>query len=69
VSEKEKATLAELIASLPEEERVILMLHFVKNLSVREIAAKIGVPERSISTVLASGRARLRSTLDFPSLD
>jgi RNA polymerase sigma factor (sigma-70 family) len=69
VSEKEKATLAELIASLPEEERVILMLHFVKNLSVREIATKIGVPERSISTVLASGRARLRSTLDFPSLD
>jgi len=69
VSEKEKATLAELIASLPEEERVILMLHFVKNLSVREIAAKIGVPERSVSTVLASGRARLRSTLDFPSLD
>ncbi len=69
MSEKEKATLAELIASLPEEERVILMLHFVKNLSVREIAAKIGVPERSVSTVLASGRARLRSTLDFPSLD
>ncbi|MEY4206661.1 MAG: hypothetical protein RL255_498 [Actinomycetota bacterium] len=69
MSEKEKATLAELIASLPEEERVILMLHFVKNLSVREIATKIGVPERSISTVLASGRARLRSTLDFPSLD
>jgi RNA polymerase sigma factor (sigma-70 family) len=69
VSEKEKATLAELIASLPEEERVILMLHFVKNLSVREIATKIGVPERSVSTVLASGRARLRSTLDFPSLD
>lgn len=69
MSEKEKSTLAELIASLPEEERVILMLHFVKNLSVREIAAKIGVPERSVSTVLASGRARLRSTLDFPSLD
>jgi RNA polymerase sigma factor (sigma-70 family) len=69
VSEKEKSTLAELIASLPEEERVILMLHFVKNLSVREIASKIGVPERSVSTVLASGRARLRSTLDFPSLD
>ena len=69
MSEKEKATLAELIASLPEEERVILMLHFVKNLSVREIATKIGVPARSISTVLASGRARLRSTLDFPSLD
>jgi RNA polymerase sigma factor (sigma-70 family) len=58
-----------LIAALPEEERVILMLYFVKNLSIAEIAAKIGVPERSVRTVLESGRSRLRSTLDFPSSD
>jgi RNA polymerase sigma factor (sigma-70 family) len=65
----EKRTLAQLIAALPEEERVILMLYFVKNLSIAEIAAKIGVPERSVRTVLESGRSRLRSTLDFPSSD
>jgi len=65
----EKRTLAQLIAALPEEERVILMLYFVKNLSIAEIAAKIGVPERSVRTVLESGRSRLRSTLDFPSAD
>jgi RNA polymerase sigma factor (sigma-70 family) len=65
----EKPTLAQLIADLPEEERIVMMLFFVKNLSTAEIATRIGVPERSVRTVLASGRARLRSTLDFPSLD
>jgi len=65
----EKPTLAQLIATLPEEERIILMLYFVKNVSTAEIAAKIGVTERSVRTVLESGRSRLRSTLDFPSSD
>jgi RNA polymerase sigma factor (sigma-70 family) len=65
----EKPTLAQLIAALPEEERVVLLLYFVKNLSTAEIATKIGVPERSVRTVLESGRSRLRSSLDFPSLD
>ena len=65
----EKPTLAQLIAALPEEERIILMLYFVKNLSTAEIATKMGVPERSVRTVLESGRSRLRSTLDFPSSD
>jgi RNA polymerase sigma factor (sigma-70 family) len=65
----EKPTLAQLIAALPEEERIILMLYFVKNLSIAEIATKIGAPERSVRTVLESGRSRLRSTLDFPSSD
>ena len=64
-----KPTLAQLIATLPEEERIILMLYFVKNVSTAEIAAKIGVTERSVRTVLESGRSRLRSTLDFPSSD
>jgi RNA polymerase sigma factor (sigma-70 family) len=65
----EKPTLAQLIAALPEEERVVLLLYFVKNLSTAEIATKIGVPERSVRTVLESGRSRLRTSLDFPSLD
>ena len=61
------ATLAELIASLPEEERVILILHYVKNQSTVDIAAKLGVPERSVVSVLASGRARLSASFNFPS--
>lgn len=59
-------TLSELIATLPEEERVILTLHFMRQLSVPQIASAIGVPERSVSAVLASGRARLSAVLNFP---
>ena len=69
MAEEKKLTIVELISSLPEEERVILMLYFAKNLSLSEIAEKIGVPERAVSAVLASGRARLRESFDFPSSD
>lgn len=69
MEDRRAQTLAELIASLPEEERIILMLHLVKNLSVTEIAAKLGVPERAVAAVLTSGRARLRSSFDFPLTD
>ena len=34
-------TLAQLLASLPEEERVILTLHYVRSLSSAEIAAML----------------------------
>jgi RNA polymerase sigma factor (sigma-70 family) len=69
VAEQKKETVIELIASLPVEERIILLLYFGQNLSTSEIAIKIGVPERSISAVLASARARLREKFDFPSTD
>jgi RNA polymerase sigma factor (sigma-70 family) len=59
-------TLTALISSLPEEERVILILHFVKNLTTAEIATKLGVPERSVKGVLSSGRSRLSAALNFP---
>jgi RNA polymerase sigma factor (sigma-70 family) len=59
-------TLVDLISSLPEEERIILVLHFVKNLSTAQIAEKLGVPERSVIAVLISGRSRLSAAFDFP---
>jgi hypothetical protein len=52
-------TIAELIATLPEEERLILTLHFVNMITTSEIAAKLGVPERAVISVIASGRSRL----------
>lgn len=59
-------TLHQLIASLPEEERVVLTLHIVKSLSTGEIAERLGVPERAVVAVLTSGRARLTTALNFP---
>ncbi|CAB4905356.1 unannotated protein [freshwater metagenome] len=52
-------TIAELINTLPEEERLILTLHLVKMISTVEIAEKLGVPERAVVSVIASGRSRL----------
>jgi RNA polymerase sigma factor (sigma-70 family) len=63
---RDALTLADLIASLPEEERIILILHFVKNQSTTQIAQKLGVPERSVMAVLSSGRSRLSQAFNFP---
>ena len=52
-------TIAELINTLQEEERLILTLHLVKMISTAEIAEKLGVPERAVVSVIASGRSRL----------
>jgi len=52
-------TIAEIIATLPEEERLILTLHLVNMISATEIAEKLGVPERAVISVIASGRTRL----------
>ncbi|GDX22375.1 hypothetical protein LBMAG09_03500 [Actinomycetes bacterium] len=61
-------TLAELIANLPEEERIVLSLHYVKSMTTHQIATTLHVPERAIITVLAAGKARLQQSIpfDFP---
>lgn len=58
-------TLAQLIASLPEEERIILSLHYLKGLTPGAIADILHVPERAVVNVIASGRRHLTSRLDL----
>jgi len=50
---------------LPEEERVILTLHYVKSLSSAEIAVMLGVPERAVSRLIVAGRSRLTALFDM----
>jgi RNA polymerase sigma factor (sigma-70 family) len=52
-------TLAQLLASLPEEERIILTLHYLRSKSASEIAQLLGVPEKSVQVVIESGKTRL----------
>jgi RNA polymerase sigma factor (sigma-70 family) len=59
-------TLAQLLANLPEEERIIMTLHYLKAMSTAEIAALLHVPERSVAAVIASGRSKLTSALGVP---
>jgi len=56
-------TLAELLASLPEEERIILTLHYLRSQSSSEIATLLSVPERAVIVVIESGKARLTGIL------
>lgn len=59
----EPKTLTEVLAALPEEEKIILMMHYLRSMSASEIAQKLGVPERSVAAVIATGKARLSKTL------
>ncbi len=56
-------TLAQLLASLPEEERIILTLHYLRSKSASEIAQLLGVPEKSVVVVIESGKKRLTAFL------
>ena len=59
----EPQTLAELLASLPEEERFILTLHYLRSKSSLEIAELLTVPEKSVIVVIESGKKRLTAFL------
>ena len=59
----EPKTLSEVLAALPDEERIILVMHYLRSLSPSEIAEKLGVPERSVAAVIATGKARLSKIL------
>jgi RNA polymerase sigma factor (sigma-70 family) len=56
--------LQDLLASLPEEERIILSMHYLKGMSETQIAKTLGVPERAVSSVITSGKSRLISALN-----
>ncbi|CAN2214143.1 Sigma70_r4 domain containing protein [Candidatus Nanopelagicaceae bacterium] len=56
-------TLAQLLDSLPEEERFILTLHYLRSKSASEIAQLLGVPEKSVQVVIESGKKRLTAFL------
>ena len=56
---KPAKTLAEVLSALPEEERIILTMHLLRGLTATEIAEVIGVPERAVSSLIASGKSRL----------
>ena len=59
----EPRVLAEVLASLPEEERFILTMHYLRSMSSAEIAELLKVPQRSVDAIIATGRARLCALL------
>ncbi|MCX6440285.1 MAG: sigma-70 family RNA polymerase sigma factor [Streptomycetaceae bacterium] len=59
----EPATLAEVLASLPDEERFILTMHYLRQMSPEQIAQLLTVPEQAVMSVISSGKARLSQVL------
>ncbi len=62
----ERLALRAGLGRLPQNYRVVLSLHYLADLDVRRIAALLDVPEATVKTRLARGRARLRSALSDP---
>jgi RNA polymerase sigma factor (sigma-70 family) len=56
---KQFLNLSDALASLPEEERIILTMHYLRSMSALEIATILGVPERAVESIINAGKARL----------
>jgi len=61
-----RAVLRDVIATLPESEREILLLRFVANKTQTEIASIVGVSQMQVSRLVARGLKRMRETLGAP---
>jgi DNA-directed RNA polymerase specialized sigma24 family protein len=59
----EPKTLAEVLKALPEEERIILTLSYLRGMDSGQIATLLQVPQKSVEAVIASGKARLTAQL------
>lgn len=62
--QRELADLATALAQLPEQQRAVLLLVGLEELSYAEIAATLGIPIGTVMSRLARGRDRLRQILE-----
>ena len=62
--------ITQLLESLPEEERIILTMHYIRGLSNLEIAELLGVPERAVEPPDThsgpAGQPRAQAGQDLP---
>ena len=49
---------------LPEDQRRVIVMHHLADLSVREIAAELALPEGTVKARLSRGRVALRTLLE-----
>lgn len=54
------------LARLPEEQRQVLLLVSLEEMSYGEVASALGIPPGTVMSRLARGRERLRQLLDEP---
>lgn len=59
----DRVALAGALATLPAQQRRVVVLHYLADLPVRDIADQIGVPEGTVKVWLHRGRAALAARL------
>lgn len=62
--QRELADLAAALAQVPEEQRAVLLLVGLEELSYADVAATLGIPMGTVMSRLARGRERLRQILE-----
>jgi RNA polymerase sigma-70 factor (ECF subfamily) len=62
-SREESALLRKAIESLPDSHRVVVILYYLEDLSVSEVAYALGVPEGTIKSRLYYAREKLRKAI------
>jgi len=59
----ERVDLERMIARLPDEQRMVLILHDVEGMKHREIAEHLGIPEGTSKTLLSTARGHIRAMM------
>jgi RNA polymerase sigma-70 factor, ECF subfamily len=63
VADESQAQLRRFVDGLPDKLRIPLTLYYYEDRSVAEVATRLGIPEATVKTHLARGRARLLDRL------
>jgi RNA polymerase sigma-70 factor, ECF subfamily len=62
----EALALAEALRTLPIRQRQVLVLHYLVDLSVDEVARTLDMPDGTVKSLLARGRHALAAKLGEP---
>ena len=62
-SHEARIDLERMIGRLPDDQRLVLVLHDVEGMKHREISDHLGIPEGTSKTLLSSARERLRALM------
>ena len=62
--EEESAELTAAIMRLPHKLQEATLLHYYQNMTTREIAAALQIPQSTVSTRLTRARTKLREYLE-----